>query len=580
MMAEQRWASDLIVDLLRLYDLPYAAINPGASYRGLHDSIVNYGGNRPAMLVCQHEETAVQIAHGYAKATGKPMMAILHNLVGLLHANMAIYYAYIDRVPVLIVGATGPMDETKRRPRIDWIHTAQNQGEAVRAYTKWDYQPHVIDGVPDAFARGYSVMMTEPRGPIYMCYDAWLQEQTLDRDVPLPSERAVRTPSRIAADPKVLAEAADLIAAASTPVIIAEYVGREPEGFDALVALAEIAGIPVYDVDSRLNFPSRHPLNVSYAKDIFRSADLILCLDTRDWERPTTELVSATREVTSIVPPGATWIDIGFGDLELSSWTLDYQRLHHAKLQILADTTLAIPALTELLKTRIAADPLLRGRISARTAETAAGSRVRREKWAREAKVDWDASPITLPRLASEVWDAIKDEDWVLTAGTLEQWTRKLWDFDTPYRHPGRSLGTATQFGISLGVALAHRDEKRLVVDMQPDGDLMFDAGAMWVAAKHRIPILVVMYNNRAYYNDWEHQIRMAGLRGTPVDRAHIGMDLDDPAPDFAAMARSMGWYAEGPIESPDGIAAALQRAIASVKDGQPALLDTITQKR
>jgi len=178
------------------------------------------------------------------------------------------------------------------------------------------------------------------------------------------------------------------------------------------------------------------------------------------------------------------------------------------------------------------------------------------------------------------VWDAIKDEDWVLSAGTLEQWTRKLWEFDKPYRHPGRSLGTATQFGISIGVALAHRDEKRLVVDMQPDGDLMFDAGAMWVVAKHRIPMLVVMYNNRAYYNDWEHQIRMAKLRDTPVERAYIGMDLDDPAPDFAAMARSMGWYAEGPLESPEGLADALKRAIAKVKAGQPALLDTITQKR
>jgi len=178
------------------------------------------------------------------------------------------------------------------------------------------------------------------------------------------------------------------------------------------------------------------------------------------------------------------------------------------------------------------------------------------------------------------VWDAIKDEDWVLTAGTLEQWTRKLWDFDKPYRHPGRSLGTATQFGISLGVALAHRDERRLVVDMQPDGDLMFDAGALWTVAKHRIPMLVVMYNNRAYYNDWEHQIRMAMVRGTPVERAYIGMDLDDPAPDFAGMARSMGWYAEGPFESPDGLPAALKRAISKVKEGQPALLDTVTQKR
>ena len=579
-MAPDRWASDVIVDLLHSYGLPYAALNPGASFRGLHDSIVNYGGNRPAMVLCQHEETAVQIAHGYAKATGKPMVAILHNLVGLLHANMAIYYAYIDRAPVLIIGATGPMDETRRRPRIDWIHTAQDQGEAVRAYTKWDYQPHTIDGVPEAFSRGYSVMMTEPRGPIYMCYDAWLQEQKLDHEVAMPPAGAARVPTRIAPEPSALAEAADLIAAAAKPVIIAEYVGREPEGFHALVELAETAGIPVYDVDSRLNFPTRHPLNMSRAKDVFRDADLVVCLDTRDWERPTTELVSTTRQVTSVVPASAKWIDIGFGDLELSSWTLDYQRLHYANLQILADTTIAIPALTRLLEERIANDATLRARIRTRTSETAAKSQALREQWAREATVDWDGSPITLPRLASEVWNAIKDEDWVLSAGTLEHWTRKLWDFDKPHRHPGRSLGTATQFGISIGVALAHRDQKRLVVDLQPDGDLMFDAGAMWVVAKHRIPMLVVMYNNRAYYNDWEHQIRMARLRGTPVERAHIGMDLDEPAPDFAAMAKSMGWYAEGPFESPEGIASALKRAIARVKEGQPALLDTVTQKR
>jgi acetolactate synthase-1/2/3 large subunit len=579
-MAKERWASDIIVDLLHAYGLEYAALNPGASFRGLHDSLVNYGGNRPQMLLCQHEETAVQIAHGYAKASGKPMMAILHNLVGLLHANMAIYYAYIDRAPVLIIGATGPMDETKRRPRIDWIHTAQDQGEAVRAYTKWDYQPHTIDGVPEAFARGYSVMMTEPRGPVYMCYDAWLQEQRLERDVAMPPAGAAKVPTRIAPDPNALAEAADLVARAAHPVIIAEFVGREPEGFHALVRLAETAGIPVYDVDSRLNFPTRHPLCVSHAKDVFRGADLVLCLDTRDWERPTTELTSATREITSLVPKGAKWIDIGFGDLELSSWALDYQRLHHADVRILADTTIAIPALTDLLEARVSNDATLQERVKARTAATAEQGKARRETWTREAKTDWDASPITLARLASEVWEAIKSEDWVLTAGTLEGWTRKLWDFDKPYRHPGRSLGTATQFGISIGVALAHRQAKRLVVDMQPDGDLMYDAGAMWVVAKHRIPMLVVMYNNRAYYNDWEHQIRMARLRGTPLERAHIGMDLSDPAPDFAAMAKSMGWYAEGPIEKPGDIAAALTRAIAKVKSGQPALLDTITQKR
>jgi acetolactate synthase-1/2/3 large subunit len=532
------------------------------------------------MMLCQHEETAVQIAHGYAKASGKPMVAILHNLVGLLHANMAIYYAYIDRAPVFIVGATGPMDETKRRPRIDWIHTAQGQGEAVRQYTKWDYQPHTIDGVPESFARAYGVMMTQPQGPVYMIYDAWLQEQKLDRPIDLPPAGAVKVPSRLGPDPAALEKAAEMIAAAAHPVIIAEYVGRDHEAFHALVELAEAAGIPVHDTNARLNFPSRHPLNASLTKDHFRDADLVICLDARDWEKPTTELVSTTRQRTSVVPAGAKWIEIGFGDLELSSWALDYQRMNHADLRVMADTTLAIPMLTAMLKARVAKDRKLAAKVKARVADVAKKTEARRRKWADEARVDWDARPIMLPRLASEVWNAIRGEDWVLTAGTLEDWTRKLWDFDKPHRHPGKSLGTATQLGISLGVALANREEKRLVVDLQPDGDLMFDAGALWVAAKHRIPMLVVMYNNRAYYNDWEHQIRMAKLRGTPVERAHIGMDMTDPDPDFGKLANSMGWYGEGPIDDPKKVGAALKRAIARVKAGQPALIDTITQKR
>ena len=569
-LAKKRWASDVIVDLLHAYGLPHAALNPGASYRGLHDSIVNYGRNKPTMMLCQHEETAVQIAHGYAKASGKPMVAILHNLVGLLHANMAIYYAYADRCPVFIIGATGPMDETKRRPRIDWIHTALVQGEAVRAYTKWDYQPTVIDGVPESFARAYGVMMTEPRGPIYMCYDAWLQEQPLDHEVAAGKKQSL--PTRMAADARELKKVADLLQKAKRPVILAEFVGRDAEGYEALVKLAETLGAPVYDVGSRLNFPSRHPLNLSMHKDVFRDADVVLSLDTRDWERPTTELVSTTRKVTSIVPQGCKWIDIGFGDLEISSWAMDYQRLVHADVRVMADTTVAIPALTGLLKKGKQADSRIKHYTEL--------SRKVRAGWEKEAKEDWDASPITLPRLAHEVWQQIRKHDWVLTAGTLDEWARKVWDFDKPYRHPGKSLGTATQIGISLGVALAHRGKGRLVVDLQPDGDLMFDAGALWVAAKHRIPLLIVMYNNRAYYNDWEHQIRMAKLRGTPVERAHIGMDMVDPAPDFASLARSMGWYAEGPIDKPSGVAAALKRAIRKVQAGQPALIDTITQKR
>ena len=357
-------------------------------------------------------------------------------------------------------------------------------------------------------------------------------------------------------------------------------MGRDPRGFHALVQLAETLGAPVYDVNGRLNFPTCHPLNLSMEKEVFRDADLMLCLDVRDWEKPTTRLESTTRTLVSLVPPDCVWIEIGFGDLEMSSWAMNYQRMMHAQLRVLGDTTLAIPDLTRLCKERIDADTQLAKRIQQRTQELSRRHHAVRNKWAAEARVDWDASPITLPRLASEVWEVIKHEDWVLTANTLEEWALMLWDFDQPYRHPGKSMGTATQIGISLGVALAHRDKRRLMIDFQPDGDLMFDAGALWVAAKHSIPLLIVMYNNRAYYNDWEHQLRMARQRGTSLERAHIGMDLSDPAPDFAALAKAMGWYAEGPIEHGSEVGPALKRAIARVKNGQPALLDTITQKR
>ncbi len=181
--ANTRYQSDVIVDMIKLYDFPAIPLNPGASYRGLHDSLVNYGENDPPMILCNHEKIAIQIAHGYTKATGKPMAAAVHNVVGLLHAPLAVYYAYIDRCPVFLIGATGPMDEKLRRPFIDWIHTAFAQGSAVRDFTKWDYQPGSVHGIPDSFARAYSIMMTEPQGPVYMVYDAGIQEAELTEHI-------------------------------------------------------------------------------------------------------------------------------------------------------------------------------------------------------------------------------------------------------------------------------------------------------------------------------------------------------------------------------------------------------------
>ena len=574
------WQSDVIVDLIKRYGFPFITLNPGASFRGLHDSLVNYGGNEPPMMLCNHEEIAVQIAHGYAKATGKPTAVILHNLVGLLHACMAIYYAYIDRVPIFIMGATGPMDEGKRRPRIDWTHTALVQGNAIRDYVKWDYQPTSIDGVPESFARAYSIMTTEPQGPIYMCYDAALQEEPLTREIPLPAEGSIATPSPMAPDPSAIEAIADKLLKAEHPMFIAEFCGRREGGFENLVKLAETVGAGVWDNNNALNFPNKHPLCLSMDKKSLRKTDLLVGLDVRDWEKQITELNSTARTIEPLTPPNCDFVEIGFAEVGISKWSMDYGRMQPCSIRALGDTAIGIPELTRICGERIAKDSKLKSRIAER--KVAIGKRHDEvwAKWQEESRKDWDASPITFGRLAHEVWEAIKNEDWVLAANDLKKQIRKVWDFDKSYRHPGTELGTSTQIGISLGVALAHQAKGRLVVDIQPDGDLMFDAGALWVAAKYKIPMLVVMHNNRAYYNDWEHQIRMAKLRGTDEKKAHIGMDLFGPEPDFGALARSMGCYGEGPIDNPKDIRPALERAIAEVKKGRLALVDTITQHR
>lgn len=578
----KKYQSDVIVDLLHEYEFPYIAMNPGASFRGLHDSIINYGGNKPEMLLCQHEEVAVQIAHGYARATGKPMGVILHNLVGLLHAQMAIYYANLDRAPIFIMGATGPMDEGKRRPHIDWSHTALIQGEAVRNYTKWDYQPTAIEGVPDSFMRAYSTMVTEPQGPIYMCYDAWLQEKPLDENLKLdmPPVGMSKKPARMGADPVILEQMVDKLLAAKSPLILAEYTGRHEDGFDNLVALAETLGVPVWDINDSLCFPNRHPLCASMDKEALRKADLILGIDVRDWEKPTAHLESTTRVVTSLVPEDCEWMEVGFAEIGMSSWAMDYGRYQPKVLSALGDPALAMPEMARIGQRRLEADGNLNKRIQDR--KEALGRRHDEvwAKWQEDARKDWDSEPLALGRLASEVWDVIQDEDWVLATGTLRTWTRKLWDFDKPYRHAGKSLGTATQIGMSIGVGLAYKNTDKVVVALQPDGDLMYDAGALWTAAKHEIPLLIIMFNNRAYFNDWEHQIRMAKQRGTDEAKAHIGMDLFGPDPDFATIAQGMGCYGEGPVTNPAEVGPAIRRALAEVKKGRPALVDIVTIHR
>jgi benzoylformate decarboxylase/acetolactate synthase-1/2/3 large subunit len=566
-----RYGSDVMVDAIKACGFRYVSLNPGSSFRGLHDSLVNYGGNDPELITCNHEKIAVGLAHGYAKAAHEPMAVILHDIVGLLQGTMGIYYAYIDRAPVVVFGGAGPMAYERRRPNIDWIHTANVQGNVVRDYTKWDDQPASVGSVAESIARGYRVATAPPQGPVYIALDAGLQEDEVG-DVPLPNFERLQTPAPMGPDPAALRRLAERLVASERPVLVTGYAGRDPNAFGQLVELAELLGAGVIDTGWRLNFPNRHALNVT-GSDAVEEADCILFLDVKDMGKWTQKLDRTTREIRSQIAPDAAIIDVGFNEVGISAWSHDFGQLHETDLQVTADTAVALPLLLDLCREL---------NDDAREAWRARLADLHDQTWnAWEAEADRDTalSPVSTARLARETWAVVKDHDWVLTAGTASEWAPRVWDFDRPYRHPGRSLGTATQIGISLGVALAHKGSGKLVVDLQPDGDLMFDLGALWIASYHRIPMLAVMFNNRAYYNDWEHQERIARARGTDVSRAYIGMEIDNPAPDFAAVARALGWHGEGPIDDPEQVQSAVRRAAEVVATtGRPALVDVVCQ--
>ncbi|KGF71271.1 hypothetical protein LL06_00290 [Hoeflea sp. BAL378] len=578
-MTTGKYGSDLMVEVIRGLGVPYISLNPGASFRGLHDSLVNWDGGGPELICCQHEKVAIGVAHGYAKVTGEPMAVALHDLVGLLQATMGIYYAFHDRVPMLIVGGSGPADTARRRPSIDWFHSANVQGNAVRDYVKWDDEPRSAQASVESLTRAWNIARSGPAGPVYVSLDADLQEQLLDEPLTAPDPALFSLPTPAGADPAALMQLAEALMQAERPVIVAGFAGRDPRAFELIPELAELTAAGVIDMGNRLNLPNRHPLNLT-GTDVVSDADLVVFLDCKDGEPAITGVDPATRDLTSKLAPDARCMALGFGDTGIRGWSHDYGRLKQLALDVTADTVSALPQLVELCRALGAkADEKTAARRDKRRQELAAKHEARWASWQAQADKVADESPLSTARLAREVWEVVKDHDWVLTAGTSRGWAKKIWDFDRHYRHPGDSLGTATQIGISLGVALAHKGSGKLVVDLQPDGDLMFDLGTLWVAAYYEIPMLVIMVNNRAYYNDWAHQEHMAIQRGRPVENAYIGMEIDGPAPDFAAIARAQGWWAEGPISDPEAVRDVIRRAADHVaQTGKPALVDIVTQ--
>jgi acetolactate synthase-1/2/3 large subunit len=578
-LTADRPGSDFMVDVIKSLGFEYVASNPGSSFRALHESIVNYGGNKnPEFLTCCHEESSVAMAHGFAKIEGKPLAVMAHGTVGLQHAAMAIYNAYCDRVPVYVILGNA-MNATERRPGVEWAHSVQDAAAMVRDYIKWDDQPASLQHFAESAVRAYKIAMTPPMMPVLLVADGELQEEPVEERHPLriPKLTLAAPPQ---GDSGAVAETARLLVATENPVILADRAARTPAGMKLLVELAETLQAPVIDQGGRMNFPSRHPLNQAGGRALLANADVILGLELWDfWGTVNNYRDQQERTWRSITKPDAKLVSITASDLYTKSNYQDFQRYPEVDIAMAADAEATLPALIEACKRLITADR--KRAFEDRGKKLAAAHQQAKEAARTEATYAWDASPVSTARMSAEIWAKVKDKDWSLVTGG-GGWAQRLWNFDKYYQHIGGSGGAGVGYGApaALGAALANKKYGRLSVAIQNDGDLMYAPGILWTAAHHRIPLLSVMHNNRAYHQEVMHLQRMANRHQRGITTAEIGTTIKDPNIDYAALARSMGVHGEGPITDPKDLGPALQRALAVVERGEPALVDVVTQPR
>jgi acetolactate synthase I/II/III large subunit len=573
---------DFMVDVLKTLDLDYCAIQPASMFRGVHEAIVNYGKNiKPELLTCTHKEIAVSMAQGYAKIEGKPMAVMTHGTVGLQHAAMALYNSFCDRVPVYLM-AGNIIDASKRAPGGDWVHSAQDPGSIVRDFVKWDDQPSSLQHFAESAVRAYKIATTPPMAPVMLSLDTELQENPIADagSLHIPKLTRVSPPQ---GDTNAIAETAKLLAAAENPVLIVDRMVRTQSGMDLLVDLAEFLQCPVVDQGGRMNFPTRHPLSHSFRRNtLVAQADVIVGIELNDyWGAVNLYDDRIVRRGRPNYKPSAKMVSIGVRDLFTKANYQEFQRYPELDIAIGGDGEATLPALIEAVKR--AADPGRRSAFEARGKKLAAAKLKQVEQFKSDATIGWDASPITMGRLCAELYDKIHRDDWSLVGnGIRNEWPLRLWNFDKCYRWNGASGGGGVGYNApaSLGAALANRKHGRVTVTINGDGDLMFTPGTLWTAAHHRIPILYVVHNNRAYHQEYMYLQTMANRRARGVENAHIGTTLTDPNIDYATLAKSLGVYGEGPIIDPNELAPALTRALAKVRAGEPALIDVVTDPR
>ncbi|HLI20673.1 MAG TPA: thiamine pyrophosphate-dependent enzyme [Stellaceae bacterium] len=575
--------SDFMVDCWKSVGIEYLAAMPGSSFRALQESFINYGKNTaPKWIECLHEEISVAMSQGYAKVEGKPMLNLVHATVGLQHASMAIYNAYADRVPVCVVTAN-IADTTLRRPGVEADHTVQDGAVIVRDYTKWDDSPAGLQHFAESTVRAYKIATTPPMGPVLLVADSALQEDPIPEDAKLEIPKLPRF-SAAQGDDAAVAELAKMLVAAENPVIMADRGKPGPDGvMSHLIEVAEALQCAVVDIGGRMNFPTMHPLNQSDRRGaVLAQADLVVGIDMTDyWGTIHSYKDQLHRTSRPILKPGTKTVSLTADDQFLKSNYQNFQRFTGVDFEISGDGAATMPFLVEAVKKALPADK--KAAYEARGKKLAEARQASYKAAQNEAASGWDATPISTARLCMELYNAIKDADFSLTNATQPggYWAHKLWKLDKPHHW----LGDAGAYGVgygaggSIGAALANMKHGRLSVAIMGDGEFMVGPGCLWTAAKYQIPILMVMHNNRFYFQEVMHLQAMAERHMRDPKTAKIGTEIADPNIDYAKLAQSMG--VQGfTVTDPAKLGGVLQQAVAMVKKGEPILVDVVSQGR
>lgn len=567
---QSKYGSDLIIDILCQHGIEYVSCNPGATFRGLHDSVVNYQ-NDLQLILCCHEEIAVAIAHGYAKASGKFMAVFLHSNVGLQHASMAIFNAWCDRVPILVICGVGPLDASKRRPWIDWIHTSNNQGNIVHDYVKWEDQPYNLASVPESLYRACRIINTEPKAPAYIGIDALIQESEIPENFFLEDVTKYSPPALPQANLKSLHRAAKLLVNAKFPIVVVDYMGRNSKAVKMLIKLAELLKISVIDCGRRYNFPNNHPLCLTGVdKDFFKNVDVVLVLDVNDLANVFGEFDKKEKKYKSYLNSSAKIINITMADYLISKWSADYYKLFPIDISIAADSSVVLPELVKLCKSSAKNEKRFK------TVKSLHNNL--RKSWKSFAISEKNKTPLSVPAVIHEMWQVIKNEDWVLTNNasvSIGNWIKKLWVLDKEGCHIGESGGAGLGYGIgaSIGAALAYKNSGKICINMQTDGDLLFTPSALWTIAHYKLPLLIIVMNNQTYGNTKKHALEIANNRNRNKRNAHFGNDLNKPTVNFPELARSFGLCSLSTIKEVKKIKPTIEQAIKIIKEKKQAVL-------